>query len=231
MNALALKLSLLAVMLPLALVVTLAVPGAAVAVCPTNSMSAPGASQVSPNPSGHLAGSRTCVEGGNIRHTATGNVSYDLTHGTISAYVDVQILCSGTSEMLTHDIFTLTGPASTSPISFSSVINVHSWADGVAFAGATVREGDSNISPGSVPGDWSTVGITITVGPGSSFDLYMDGRAAGGYWGNGGAAVNAWLDFPDLPAGYVVQSCQGFIAGGVVPVRAASWGKLKSLYR
>ena len=38
------------------------------------------------------------------------------------------------------------------------------------------------------------------------------------------------LSFDGLPAGYTIQSCQGF-AGPVVPAAARSWGSLKHSYR
>ena len=97
--------------------------------------------------------------------------------------------------------------------------------------GASIREGASNTSPNSTAGGPPTVGITITANPGSSFDLYMDGRVSGGYLQTGVAAMNAWLNFPDIPPGYLLTSCQGFTADIPVPVRATSWGRLKTVYR
>lgn len=208
-----------------------ALPRTAFAACPTNIMSAPGINQTSSNPSGSLAGSYTCTEGTNIHHTASGQVSYDLSQGNMAASIDAQILCEGASEVHTHDTFTLTGPAGASPISFSAVINVYSYALGFSFANASIREGASNASPLATPGGPSTVGITITAPPGASFDLYMDGRASGGYLQTGVADVNVWLSFPDLPPGFLLTSCQGFTAGVPVPVRATSWGRLKTVYR
>ncbi len=212
-----------------ALLIALPFPIAA-ATCPTNTMSAPGISQVSADHSGSLSGSQTCVEGGNIHGFASGRCSYDLTQGTIAASGSGDIICTGSAQVLTHDVFTLTGPASASPISFSAVIHVDTYVFGFGSGGATIREGASNTSPnGSVIGGGSiTVGITVTVLSGSSFDLYLEGGAGGA---GGGASMGALLEFPDLPPGYVLQSCQGFSTIGAVPARPLTWGHLKTLYR
>jgi hypothetical protein len=214
----------------LALLMAPAFPRSAGADCPTNTMTAMTSSQVSSNYSGSLAGSFTCNEGGNIHQTATSFVTYNLVTGWVEVDATGTLICRAFSNFTTHDIFTLTGPAPGIPISFRAELRAFASVSGFGSASVMLREGASNSSPGSVLGS-STVGITITASPGSTFDLYIAGSAFGGGGAGGGAGVDAGLGFPDLPPGYLLQSCQGFVAGGAVPVRTTSWGKLKTLYR
>lgn len=207
-----------------------ALPRGAAADCPMNSMSALGVTQLSSNPSASMTQSYTCTADGFPDH-ASGSVSYNLASGFVTLTVNGGLVCGGGAGVTTHDVFTLTGPASGSPLSFRAELTVSSGGHGGP-SGASVRlDGPSNSSPyAPFPGS-STVSVPIQVSPGSPFDLYVEGYAFGGGGGSGGASVGAWLSFPDLPPGYLLTSCQGFTAGIPVPVRATSWGRLKTVYR
>ena len=207
-----------------------ALPRAAAADCPTNSISALGTHQISSNPSGSVSQNYTCTADG-FPVRISGSASYNLPMGHVTFSGSGGIGCSGSGQVATRDVFTLSGPASGSPLSLRAELGVNASGYGYAGGSVTLREGASNTSPSSpFPGS-STIGITIQVSPGSSFDLYIEGGAGGGFSGQGTAAVDAWLGFPDLPPGYLLTSCQGFTAGIPVPVRATSWGQLKNIYR
>src|SRR5438477_11541403 len=144
-----------------------ALPGAAAAECPTNAMYAMYGTQVSTNYAGNFSQSSTCSADGRVV-TASGAASYNLAIGRIGVSVaSGGAACSAGAGILTHDTFTLTGPASGSPITFRAQLDVEFHLGGQGGPGwARIREGDSNASPSSDLALYSTVGITITRTPG-----------------------------------------------------------------
>jgi hypothetical protein len=172
------------------------------------------------------------------------DVAYDLVAGTMHAYATGSLAGIGESSVSAHDVFTLLGPPSATPVTFHA--RAHVWVaagcgyGSTAQADASIREGASNGA--SATGGWDgcfgqvrDLDIGIARASGSSFDLYFTVHAFGGtgdFRGGGGDGyASLSLSFPDLPAGYSVVSCQGFAAGQVTATRRSSWGAVKSLYR
>lgn len=171
--------------------------------------------------------------------TCIASASYDLSLGVLHADAFILGGCSSYASVTTHDVFTLSGPPSPTPISFvargsfglsgsclypgDGAMGVTLHGTGGTSAGAMVFCGEPYSGPPSLD-------VVISCLPGATFDIDM------GAWANAGvgpSSVSAGLSlgFPDLPAGYSVISCQGFMAGQVVPARTTSWGSLKSMYR
>ena len=67
----------------------------------------------------------------------------------------------------------------------------------------------------------------IATTSGTPFQLTLVARSAGS--GASGTATGQ-LSFANVPAGYHVESCQGFNTGGT-PTMPSSWGRLKAIYR
>ena len=205
--------------------------------CPTNTVVAIGATRTSSAPRDTLARDfRGCVPHPMYCYSYSASVDYDLVIGRVHAYAQGSN-AHGEGYALTHDVFTLIGPASESPITFTA--NGHAvlaqYCD-QPYATVFIREGDSNIA--SVAGQpcstvATSIGVSITCLPGSSFDLYMyaNARAGGGVNTSGGVAdATLNLKFSGVPVGYTLVSCQGY-AGEPVATRPRSWGAVKALYR
>jgi hypothetical protein len=45
------------------------------------------------------------------------------------------------------------------------------------------------------------------------------------------AQVSGLFSFANVPAGAAIVSCNGYVSDRAVPVRATTWGQLKTLYR
>jgi hypothetical protein len=70
--------------------------------------------------------------------------------------------------------------------------------------------------------------VTLTQAVGSIFELTWAVNA-GGHFAD--ASLGGVLHF-ELPAGYAVRSCQGYVAGDAeVATRPSTWGEVKSRYR
>ena len=163
---------------------------------------------------------------------------YDLTMGIVRVYAQGAFGCTGVAAASTHDVFHFIGPASTSAVAFHARAHVEIYAGGYCVKGmATIREGTSNSASASehVLSDYITdLDVPVSRLPGATFDLSLEGyaEAANGYGGCGSdARTYMTLMFPDLPPGYSVESCQGFISGQIVAGGRTTWGQIKSLYR
>ena len=195
--------------------------------CPTNTLTVPGATIVSALPAQYLSNTAECTIDFPAIFYPSGSASYNLVSGALSAQAFSSGTCGAQSRVTTHDVFTLMGPASTTPIAFTARFS-GSASGGFAGMRVSLREGASNAR------DWIGLGtvtldIAIIRSSGITFDLYLEcGLEAASYGGGQGAA---WLGFPDLPTGYWLESCQGFVAGSPVPVRPTTWGALKTIYR
>lgn len=73
-----------------------------------------------------------------------------------------------------------------------------------------------------------TLSLNVMVTPGVPFRVAMVANT-GATCGTG--SVDATLSFANVPAGWSIQSCGGFVGSVAVPVRSTSWGRLKSAYR
>jgi len=166
-----------------------------------------------------------------------GRASYDLVAGTM--YVNaLGANADASSSLFTHDVFTLFGPPSSSPITFAARAHVELSIDcnGVPpSASASIRQGTSNLAETARAqcGDGTTdIGISITCETAATFDLYMTAEVQAGEPDSGGQAeARVSLTFPDLPPGYSLVSCQGYATGPTVATRRESWGALKTLYK
>jgi hypothetical protein len=202
----------------------LSTQSAAAADCPTNTMYAMGHAQVSSSYADSYSQSFTCTADGHPVF-ASGTASYNLVTGRFAAVAQGGSGCGASSGLSTHDVFTLTGPPSGS-LSFRAQLDVE-YHGGNFPSSASIQGGNTTASTGPTPGPFTSIWITIVRSPGASFDLYI-GAVTGG---TGFGTLTAALSFPDLPQGYMVQSCQGFVAGTPVPTRGTQWGRLKALYR
>jgi hypothetical protein len=175
---------------------------------------------VTSDPHGSYGAGAVCVFSGSKSTTVT----YNLTFGTFHIVADAGTECGAEGRISTHDTFTLTGPTSSSALSFTAHLSK-------AFGGFGSRYGQASLSVGQmlgVVGPNSDIVLPITINVGDSFDLsttLLAGVSAGHSDGS------TTLTFTDLPAGYQVASCQGFIGSSPVPVSPISWGRVKLIYR
>lgn len=190
----------------------------------------------------------TLVKGGSCPLNVFSRAEYDLTSGTaISQITGALYSLWIAAETRTSDAFTLNGPG-ISPITFHArlVLSYSSWSrrgcggqcpPGTAWMGARLRQGATVVGDSlkSVnDGSFSvvrTIEVPITRGPGESFSLAVSTYTRVLYLAYG--LIEARLEFPDLPPGYTVVSCQGYQAMGEQPTPTArhSWGRLKAAYR
>lgn len=202
----------------------------ALAACPSNTLDAAGNVIVTSDPSRSTFGTYYC-QYEDVVSLGHGSVGYDLAHGTISAVGSTEPECCGYGTGSTHDVFTLVGPAGPALVSFTAHLHVVASLAGSGTASATLREGASNAAGyNDPPGpDDATISITIARHVGETFDLYLDYSATA--CGDGEASLTGTLSFPDLPPGYAVSSCQGFLSDPSVPAAPTSWGQLRARYR
>jgi hypothetical protein len=202
----------------------------AAAVCPSNTLDASGNVVVTTDPFRNAFGAYRC-EYEDVVSFGYGSVSYHLAHGTISASASTEPECCGYGTGSTHDLFTLLGPPGPALITFTAHLHVTSSQSGSGTAGATLREGASNsASYTNPPGPAEeTISITIARHAGETFDLFLDYHATA--CGDGDASLSGTLSFSDLPPGYAVTSCQGFLSDPSVAATPTSWGRLRARYR
>ena len=157
------------------------------------------------------------------------SAEYDLILGWLSAKVYVG---DGGSSVLAQDDFIVTGPSGT-PLTFKATLEVSINVCGIPMAGASAGLGEgSNGDSISVTTPCRYVHdlleITLSHSAGEPFRLTLGAST----WSieGGNASVSGILRFSDLPPEAGVSSCQGFLQAPT-PVRAGSWGQLKSRYR
>lgn len=177
-----------------------------------------------------------CQPHPNICWSASAAAGYDLVAGTAYANANGSNTIPEAS-VSTHDVFTLLGPSSAAAITFVARVHVVIWTECYAAAGTiTVREGASNSASANHIAcglNETDIEVSITRAANATFDLYLTNYARGGsgFQTSGQAYTNLSLSFPDLPPGYSVMSCQGFMGGAVVPTKRGSWGRVKAVYR
>jgi hypothetical protein len=177
-----------------------------------------------------------------------GHVSYDLIAGTFGATGGggggKQ---SGGVQLQFSDSYKIVGPPLATPISFQATFHVGGTLNAALntypFIGTGCDQTSARFTAtsgsASVSHDYNILhpgcetrtlddGMTLELSklPGESFPFSMLLSVFGTRTGN----VNGTFQFTGLPAGYVIQSCQGY--GGLpVPAQKASWGSLKHSYR
>ena len=73
--------------------------------------------------------------------------------------------------------------------------------------------------------------LTIVAGSPQRVRFALAGmRTVGSDSNASGSSAHGGFHFGGLPAGVTVVSCQGY-PGGIVPTRASTWGRLKTVYR
>ena len=204
----------------------------AAAECPTNILAALGILTYTSSPRANISRGAPCQFGGSTSASA----AYDLVAGTFSASGQGASDCGASGASTTDDVFRLIGPASPDSIPFTARLQASAFAFSPAgfSSGANVefREGTSNSQTfGYYPGGPSsaTLSLNISRAVGDSFNLHIVVAAYAG--SRASASASGTLSFIGLPPGYAVVSCQGYVSDLSVPVRATSWGRLKTIYR
>ena len=207
---------------------------AALAVCPLSSVTVFDSTQSSSQPTAQFSDNHFCPPYGG---TALASSGYDLKAGTFQLTASGASECGGGAALAAHDTFTLVGPATATPLDFTVQLVIGATFSGGGLASAegnaTLREGVSNsqyqyFSPGN-PTD-VTFAVAVTRAVGATFDLAVESDVYALGLGSG-ATLAAHLNVTGLPAGYAVVSCQGYVSDPSVPVRRASWGRVKAIYR
>lgn len=155
-----------------------------------------------------------------------GSVSYDLTQGTFAANVQSFGDIGSSGWVRASDVFFIDGPSVTEPIA----ISVQLTADFTNTRGGSevhlVTVADSLMT--SRTPSHQVLRLSLLERPGEHFlvGAYVMAFAILG----SRSSVTASLAFGQLPAGYVLSSCQGY-AGVPVSTRSETWGRLKAAYR
>jgi len=173
---------------------------------------------------------------------ASGSASYDLVAGGL--YISFDSGNDGVADASAtgRDRFTLVGPNSPSPVSFTVSLRLvgqtQSRNNGYSSVWGHLGEGNntpvgagvSSYYGNSIASLDETVSLQLVHLVGEPFELTYQ---AGGYGKGVASQGSLWLalSFPNLPPGYGVASCQGYSIGVVVPTLSRSWGQVKSRYR
>jgi hypothetical protein len=172
--------------------------------------------------------------------------SYDLRTGHI--FVSCAYYVAQGPEVQTNDLYTVVGLTPGTPLTFRAQLVLSGRHDGscspsgncnYGVVSASLVESPSNrvdyfSSSGSGFLFNAILSLPIQRAAGETFRLSIDALAAVYDYNPasiGSAKMDVQLRFVDLPVGAVVTSCQGFREDTFVPVRRASWGRLKALYR
>ena len=154
--------------------------------------------------------------------------------------------CVASIETVHEDDFTLIGIAPGTPFTLTATARFTGRVtsngapppigegEGASITGrlrdALGNEAPTGISVGGT-GDLTldqTVALPVTGTAGTPFRLRLSGEAL---TKAGFASIQGVLTFAGLPAGASVISCRGYSSAMPVPVRTATWGAIKTLYR
>lgn len=212
------------------------VPRLAICACPSNTITA-GETHTSDASRDSLSFDYSrCESEPSFCYGFSGTSVYDLVSGSAHVIASGD-QAAGTASCMTHDIFTLTGPSGAPPITFIVRLHAHIYADNQPSHGTvSLCEGATNCDSVSNNSPFSSLDrdleFVVTRSASQTLDLYMRLSAVGGDYGSSGFAyAGAQISFPNLPSGFAVTSCQGFVSSQTVPTQRASWGRLKSMYR
>jgi hypothetical protein len=155
---------------------------------------------------------------------AYASASFDAARGQVNAYASSWGFGAGSSSA-TDDEFTVTGPGS-GPVSFQAVLTC-GINNACGSGSALVRRDASHQLSG-----WcnelqmsAQLPLTIQASIGQTFPLHYEVSASAGP--SCAFTMSGQLSFSGLPAGVSVVSCR-YLA---TPVRATTWGRLRSTYR
>ena len=175
----------------------------------------------------------------------------DFNHATATCHVRPNDTPVNDCIMRFTDTYTLSGPGSSpvvlTAVARSDVPGASCLVDGgppgsppilVQYAGdvSVVHSGVDSVAAAYLPPvSGVELSLPVRVTPGVPFQVavVVHAHASAGF----GppcfvySEVTSTLRFDGLPSGYGVQSCKGFSQGPVVPTRATTWGRVKTVYR
>lgn len=195
----------------------------AAAPCPSNTLRANQQTVTTSDSIASIGHSRTCDS--HLPGGGDGFAHFDLVSGHWRVEASAWGECSGNASLATHDVFTLIGPAGSAGIEFTIRLDVTVYD----FSGATLREGTSNEQSTTFGRGTQVLEVRVGSAVGETFDLRVLMSAAADH--NGSGSASAHLTFPDLPTGFAVSSCQGYVSDIAVAAGRTSWGRVKALYR
>jgi hypothetical protein len=146
-------------------------------------------------------------------------------------------------ETILEDDFTVTGPPAGTPVAFDAVLELDGIAEPLGIPGGgsggrlrgLVHESATNeivleraTTSSDAIGIAEAIALTVNAVAGTPVRLRF---AVRGEALEGRAELLGTFRFEGLPAGATIVSCRGYDSSAPVPARAASWGRLKSLYR
>lgn len=181
----------------------------------------------------------TTIVGGPFSYT-TANAGYDCVAGHVSISFDTGDDGCASASATARDRFTLVGPSSPSPLSFTVALHLVGWAAQNIYSSTIAGSlGEGSNTPVSAGATASYPNNSVFLDQTLSLDLFhpvgepfeLTCTASGYACGLSRGSVSGTLSFPNLPSAYGVTSCQGYSTGTVVPTFSRTWGQVKSLYR
>ncbi len=201
------------------------------------------------NPGGSIStNAPTYSDGGHCGiYGGDASASYDLTAGKFVAYALGPLDMDSSGDIRAQDQYQLLGPLGPDSVSFEAHLQFgggaapghrdsgpfgccHSASMTALLAhGSSVQSAYVSTTGCCDGGSLATTLVLPLRKPVNQPFVLQMRLWAHAYW-NATASGSATLSFV-VPAGYAVNSCQGFTTGGVVATREHSWGQLKVLYR
>ena len=175
-----------------------------------------------------VSGSGCCGSGG-------WSARYNVPAGTLSASVHGSGDFGASTSSLVVDDFTVVGLPNGTPVAltvhFAGGLNGGGYADAYTVVTATVGivGGDfvDRRVPNEDPGNFDlSLSVAAIAGQPTRLRFKIDAYCHASSGGGGGS-----FTFAGLPPGAGIVSCQGYVAGVVVPASGTTWGRLKTLYR
>jgi len=169
--------------------------------------------------------------------------AFDVPAGTFKVWIAE----GGSMHLWLRDSFTITGPATGTPVTFHMRFQVDGSVNWTGYGPpqqVQVAVRPIEVHAGDALAEW---GFGLTSEPRTtypftgSFDIALQ-RLAGESVGieieaqsaihnAGSTRLNGTFSFPDLPQGWSVNSCKGYHKDQPVPAIARSWGDVKAAYR
>lgn len=191
--------------------------------CPQNSVSCADGTFYSTDPTF----SRNC---GNA-----GSASYSIPNGTLAASMSAS--SAGAS---TEDVYEIVGLPPGTQLTFSALlwvtVSFYAYSYPYFCPGSAQVFLDEGTGGGPIynwqcSNQFQQGGFSLSLqhASGESFHVHCQVQIGGGTLVGG--TINGTLSFVDLPPGAAVISCNGYQQGTPLPVHAATWGYVKSMYR
>lgn len=176
-----------------------------------------------------------------------GLTAFDAVQGTIDLAIPpygYSLLPSDHAGVTLRDLFTVHGPADGAP--YTLHLRVHGTGDAYSYGGPGDTDGILLTLSATIPqpGDptssrgWGTfsgfyvfddsLDLVLQRTGGTPVGITIDAQASGT---PGVAEGHLAYRFVDLPPGWGVTSCKGYVQEQPVPAIPATWGKVKAAYR